>query len=333
LFILGTGLALTLFVDVYAVGGDRMNTIFKLYIQSWLLLSVAAGAALAWVWAELAGWTPSWRGLWMGALAVLVGLAAFYTVTAANTKIRDRFPAYSAQPSGTPGASCQEIAGMPNPYPNGQSLPVSEQPHSLNGSDYMQWSAYCDNTYFLPMAYDHDAIRWLQDNVDGSPVIVEAHATEYKYGTRYTINTGLPGVMGWNYHQRQERGAVSTDFIWSRVKSIAAFYCSGAGADEMQLGLYPLCLEAMSVIGSDLSDEWLLGYQTALVNSDRAVDWALDFLRAYEVEYIVVGPLERAYYPPGGLAKFEAMAAQGRLSVAYQNPGVTIYKVQTLAAQ
>jgi uncharacterized membrane protein len=50
------------------------------------------------------------------------------------------------------------------------------------------------------------------------------------------------------------------------------------------------------------------------------------------VRYIVVGTLERAQYPPEGLAKFERMAAEGKLSVVYTNPGVTIYEVKPTPA-
>jgi len=45
------------------------------------------------------------------------------------------------------------------------------------------------------------------------------------------------------------------------------------------------------------------------------------------VRYIVVGPLERAYYDEQGLKKFEYMAAEGTLDVAFDNEGVTIYEV------
>jgi uncharacterized membrane protein len=35
----------------------------------------------------------------------------------------------------------------------------------------------------------------MQDNIQGSPVIVEANCPEYRWCTRYTIYTGLPGVV------------------------------------------------------------------------------------------------------------------------------------------
>jgi YYY domain-containing protein len=293
LFLLGTGLALTLFTDVYAIGGDRMNTIFKLYIQVWLLFSVAAGAALAWVWAELPAWAPAWRAAWTTGLTVLVASAALYTVTATNAKIKDRFPARAVDPN----IGCAQIPGMPIPYEGNQSLPVPDQPRSLNGMDYMTWSAYCDRTYFLPLAYDHDAIRWMQDNVEGSPVVAEAQSFDlYRMSSRYAWNTGLPNVVGWDWHQRQERGAAPTEFITQRGREVTEFY------------------------------------------TDPDPGLALAFLKKYDVRYIVVGPMERAYYPPEGLAKFDTLAALGQLAVVYPdaahpNPGVTIYQVQTIASR
>ncbi|NMA12776.1 MAG: hypothetical protein GX933_06305, partial [Chloroflexi bacterium] len=55
------------------------------------------------------------------------------------------------------------------------------------------------------------------------PVIIEGNATEYKWGNRYTIYTGLPGVIGWNYHQRQQRPGLS-DQVWQRIEDVSTFY-------------------------------------------------------------------------------------------------------------
>jgi YYY domain-containing protein len=285
LFLLGTALAVTLFVELFTLEGDRMNTIFKFYIQVWVVFSVAAGAALAWIWASLARWSPGWRTLWTSALAVLVAGAALYTVTASTAKARDRFPSLGA----APGGGCSPIAGMPLPYEQGR--PVDQQPPGLYGLDYMTWSAYCDNGFYLPLDYDHQAIRWLQDNVVGSSVIVEGYAVEYRMGARYTWNTGLPGVLGWNYHTRQHNGAINTEFVWERVSQIETFYTT----------------------------------TSSLV--------AMEFLRMYDVRYVIVGPMEQAYYAAsGGLEKFAKLASRAELSVVYQNPGVTIYAVSPPSA-
>jgi uncharacterized membrane protein len=311
LFLLGTGLAITLFVDLVVLGGDRMNTFFKLNVQTWLLFSVAAGAALAWAWAEQPHWAPNWRNTWAMCLALLVGAGALYTVTAASAKMRDRFPAYAAD-----GGGCQPIAGMTLPYDRG--VPPADQPASLNGMDFLAFSAYCDRGAFLPLAYDHAAIRWLQDNVRGSPVLVEAQTFDlYRMSSRYAWFTGLPNVVGWDWHQRQQRGAAPTQFITGRGAAVSLFYCVG-GVDALDLDRYPVCAAA----APNLAEAGLL-----LQDPDSAQAWALDFITQYDVKYIVVGPMERAFYPPGGLAKFDQLTGDGYLTVAYQNPGVTIYEV------
>ena len=64
----------------------------------------------------------------------------------------------------------------------------------------------------------------MQDNVQGSPTIVEANTSEYRWGSRYTIYTGLPGVLGWNWHQRQQRNTVPSEWVTNRVADIGAFY-------------------------------------------------------------------------------------------------------------
>jgi uncharacterized membrane protein len=76
----------------------------------------------------------------------------------------------------------------------------------------------------MDLGQDYRAIRWLQDNVQGSPVIVEANVTEYRWGTRYTIYTGLPGVVGWNFHQRQQRALIPPNLITDRIDQIGLFY-------------------------------------------------------------------------------------------------------------
>jgi uncharacterized membrane protein len=128
----------------------------------------------------------------------------------------------------------------------------------------------------------------MQDNVRGSPVIVEAQSFDlYRMSSRYAWNTGLPNVVGWDWHQRQERAAVPTGFITERGNEITAFYnTTDTGA-------------------------------------------ALAFLKKYDARYVIVGPMEQAYYGnSGGLNKFDQLLAAGQLDIAYQNPGVVVYGVK-----
>jgi uncharacterized membrane protein len=55
-------------------------------------------------------------------------------------------------------------------------------------------------------------------------VIVEANSVEYHWGTRFAIYTGLPGVVGWNWHQRQQRTINPHEWVFNRVDDVHEFY-------------------------------------------------------------------------------------------------------------
>ena len=200
LFMIGTGLVLTLAVELVAVKGDigRMNTVFKFYYQAWTLLSLSAAAGLVWLWRKLPLWNPSVQGLWTGGLVLLVIGAALFPITATRAKVTDRM---------TPAA-----------------------PHTLDGMLYMDYSTYTDGqtpetSAEMDLSQDYRAIQWMQRNITGSPVIVEANTPEYRHwGTRFTIYTGLPGVVGWNWHERQQRTITPDTWVFERIDDIAAFY-------------------------------------------------------------------------------------------------------------
>ena len=59
-------------------------------------------------------------------------------------------------------------------------------------------------TNYLENAIPDDAagIRWLNDNVNGQPVVLEASGDSYKdYDNRVSAMTGLPTVLGWYVHE------------------------------------------------------------------------------------------------------------------------------------
>jgi len=194
LFLIGTALLITIVVELFVVRGDigRANTIFKFYLQAWLMLAACAGAAFAWTLPAFFKWLPGWRLFWQSAMIILLSGAALYTVSGASGKIRDRW--------------------------------IIEAPRSIDSMAFMEYANYDDFGQRLDLSEDYRAIRWMQDNAQGSPVIVEANCPEYRWCTRFTIYTGLPGVVGWNFHQRQQR--VYTTWVEERVAVVGNFYNS-----------------------------------------------------------------------------------------------------------
>lgn len=236
LFLIGTGLAITMGVEIIVLNGDigRMNTVFKFYLQAWILFAVSSAAAIGWLVSELDQWSRGWRNAWYATGAVLLAGALLFTFTASFDKIKDRM--------------------------------ADNVPLTLDSMDYMQYATFNENGTDLNLSHDYSAIRWMQDNIKGSPVIAEANSLNlYRWFTRYTIYTGLPGVVGWDWHQRQQRASLPDDrVVTNRVNATIDFY------------------------------------NTPDVNSART------FLQTYDVKYIVVGDLERVSYTPEGIAKFDA---------------------------
>jgi uncharacterized membrane protein len=208
LFWVGTGLLITLMVEVVVVRGDigRMNTVFKFYLHTWVLFALSAAAALGWLLEPVRRWLPGWRITWRVAFAFLVFSAALFSLYGSMAKIKDRW--------------------------------VPTAPHSLDGLVYMPYATYDENypnvsenklaaqgVITMDLSQDYRAIRWMQENIQGSPVIVEANSRNlYRWFSRFTINTGLPGVVGWEWHEQQQRAANSPEWVTKRVTDIDQFY-------------------------------------------------------------------------------------------------------------
>ena len=196
-FIVFLAVALTLVVEIVVLKGDisRMNTTFKFYLQVWILLGISAAVALGWLADRLQQWRGWGAWMWKGFMGVLVGASFFYVFTATPNKMSDRW--------------------------------AQTQSPGLNGNDYMLVAEYGIPPY--PLKWDYEAIQWLQDNVKGTPVVAEAgsgllNVPLYQWGSRISINTGLPTIIGWDWHQRQQRSIMPGWVIDRRLQDVASLY-------------------------------------------------------------------------------------------------------------
>ncbi len=249
-------IALTFATELVTLQNDtgRQNTIFKLYMQAWILFSVVSGVGLAWLLRASERWRAYIRSPWLGFAALLLSLAALYPVMATQGKIAMRM--------------------------------VPQASHSLNGMEYMKQAVYGYGEKAIPLIDDYKLITWLQDNIKGTPVILEAQMPEYQLGSRIAMYTGFPTVLGYRYHQTQQRSLDPLpNLVNGRMANVGGIY-----------------------------------------NTD-SVTVARSILRFYNVEYIIVGDLERAVYTPTGLLKFDQMAQDHLLEIVYNVNNTRVYHV------
>ena len=213
LAMLAMALAIGIGVDLVRVEGDiaRMNTLFKYYLVAWLLFA-ASGAYGLW-----RGWTAAatggrfvrnaLRGVAAGVLLAIFAGTLVYPALATPVRIADRF----------------------NPLPP-----------TLDGTAWMPAAVYhppdwCAERPLEPieLKWDYEAIRWLQDNVSGTPVVLEGHGIQYCWNSRVAQYTGLPIVLGWPWHQQQQRG--DGEIVRRRARDVETMYSTPSHDRALEL--------------------------------------------------------------------------------------------------
>ena len=90
-------------------------------------------------------------------------------------------------------------------------------------------------TAFLETDFSADAagIRWLKNNVEGSPVVLEANGDSYTQYERVSAMTGLPTVLGWYVHEWLWRNDVAD--LNARAEDVETIYTSGDSGEIREL--------------------------------------------------------------------------------------------------
>ncbi len=221
---IGLALGVGLVAELVRLGNDvgRMNLVFKLYLYAWQLLGVSAAVAMALAIGDMrrlaggARWSlphPPWRPLaglaagrlWLAAMAILVIGGLSYPALATGPRLRDRF------------------------------APLEP---SLDGYAYMQVGSWTEVdqsgiAHTFPLAPDLSAVEWLRANVQGSPVVLEAQLPAYRWGGRISSLTGLPTVLGWTWHEIQQRPGYWNE-VNERVGDVSEIYGSPRGFDHIR---------------------------------------------------------------------------------------------------
>ena len=303
------------FIYIKDTFDSRMNTIFKLYYQAWLLLSVAGGFALyelaqgvRWPSARPApdgsakldrsGWSLgeytvlAWTiaggviGITLAkdgfsrALALLIGGGLFFGVSTAAVLLW-RASAPRAEGAAMPGAGLLSWRAAWGGVVAAFLVAAFAYPvlATYNRTNGFTGQRTLDGQATIS-GDQRAAIDWLK-NLPGSPVIAEAPGDDYRIetGGLFSASTGLPTILQWPGHELQWRGNTSDQD--RRPEDLGTLYTSPTLADVQSV------------------------------------------LQKYDVRYVIVGPAEREKYPGLSVDQMDSL-----IDVAFQQGDVTIYRVQ-----
>jgi uncharacterized membrane protein len=149
-----------------------------------------------------------------------------------------------------------------------------------------------ENDIPLRLGLDYAAIRWMQENLPGTPTIVEGHTTEYRWGARFANYTGLPTIVGWNWHLRQHNAVLPGSVVEKRIEELNYFYNT---ADEEEARDFLDRYQADYVIVGDLerarySPAGLAKFERMVANGALRVVYPEDGLPGEVTIYEVVRP-------------------------------------------
>lgn len=216
---LGTDLVFVI-DDLHSSMWERMNTVFKFYLQGWTLFALAATVALVWLLKQARLESTAHRLHF-----VAQPLQTCMVPSESTTKGGDRYP---LAPVALSVALLLVLAGLAYPVFGttqriSQRMPASPDGLTLDGLAWMRGSTITNALgEQIEFSGDYDAIVWMRGHAVGNPVILEASIGPYRgNGARISAATGLPSVLGWDRHERQQRYAPGID---QRLHDIREIY-------------------------------------------------------------------------------------------------------------
>lgn len=203
--------------DFYGGSLRRMNTVFKLYYQAWLLLGIGAPQIGFWAWRAVATVRPAAQPL-----------PDFERGSSAGREPGGgRVPVRLAR-RGLVGWWGLAAAGM-------AAYPLKAAVLRIEG---FQGPATVDGMEWMRRYHpdDHAAARWLLANgatssAQRAPVVLEATGGPYSEFGRMATQTGFPSVLGWDQHERLWRGEGAHAEVDRRRQDVERFYRDGSGPE------------------------------------------------------------------------------------------------------
>ncbi len=168
----------------------RANTMFKLVFQSHIMLSISSVYVLIRIVSSIKHHATSAKVKLFALLYLLIAICLISLVML------------------YPHLAINSYYGLDSKDQNN----VKKQPIGLDGTLYLK------NQY----PSDYAAILWINKNIKGQPVILEAQGDSYTDFARVSSNTGLPTVLGWTVHEWLWRG--SYDIPSPRISEIQTIY-------------------------------------------------------------------------------------------------------------
>ena len=285
---------------VEAAGPGRLNTVFKVYFQVWVVWGVALGVVLAELWDggfSGRGGLPRRGGLpGRSGLSGQDGVFARADPASTATATRDAAAIRSRLPEGVTAARLLVVA-----------LVVLAAPYAglALGEHFDRYDAgTLHATAFAETEHPEEAaaIAWLDETATHEDVLLEAPgASRSPEGT--AANPAVPGMYDWRANPASSLTGVPTVAGWAHqvgYRGEDVYYDRVADVDRAYAGDRTDAEEPTTV------DE--------AAGSDRAA-----VLDAYDVDYVWVGPTEEARY---GEVTF---AAYGE--VVFENDAVRIYRI------